>query len=79
MSISNPEYTRSYIREWLAVGTERGRRFITKAAEEQYGNLKQLLWDRKRHGRVPTWCKLEDYCQSVRMLRAAAREIRKTT
>lgn len=70
--IADLNYTRSFIRQWSALGA-RGQRFIAQAAEAQYENLKHLLWDRRHHGRVPSWCNLAEYVHAVRLLRAAAR------
>lgn len=73
--IADISYTRCFIAQWLAWG-RRGERFISRAAEAQYANLKTLLWDRKHHGVVPHWCDLAEYTAAVRLLRTVARTLR---
>ena len=70
--IADLNYTRSFIAAWSTKGA-RGKRFIARAAEAQYENLKYLLWDRRHHKRLPTWCNLREYVAAVRLLRAAAK------
>lgn len=69
-----PRYVAEFIRDWRA--ETRGQRMIDRAYESQLSNLRAILYDRRHYGRVPHWCDVGQYIQSVRMLGRATREWR---
>lgn len=66
-SHSSLKHTREWLRDWLKEGP-RGERMIRQGYLDQKRNVKCLMSIRRHQRRVPTWCDLGEYLQSVRLI-----------
>ncbi len=49
--------------------------FFDRVSSEQRANYESIKFDHDQYGRVPTWCNIDEYRQSVELLEiTAARE-----
>ena len=71
--MSRESEVKQWIYEWKTHG-KRGQKFINATAKEQRANLESLKFDREYHGRIPTWCDIDEYERCVEMLEKASRE-----